>query len=254
MLFVGGNYYLCDVQKLVTYFSCALFFGIALYIFYIVVTGRGETVVPQAADNYEIKGIDISAHNGDVDFRLLADQGIKFAFIKGTEGTDFKDVKFSRNIREATEAGLTVGVYHFFRFDTPGYMQALNVLNSIRGFKPELPVAIDLEQWTNPRGVNVDSIVKQVEIMAEVLASEGLDVVIYTNKDGYSKYYRNRLEKFPLWLCSFTDVEDKYDCIFWQYSHRGKLKGVDRLVDMNVFTGNDSVWQKYMGTDVTVKQ
>ena len=127
-------------------------------------------------------------------------------------------------------------------------MQALNVINSLRGLKPDLPVAIDLEQWTNPRGISPDSVVKQVEKMADVLAIEGLEVVIYTNKDGYSRFYRNRLEKYPLWLCSFTDIGEKYDWLFWQYSHRGRLEGVDRLVDMNLFNGNDSVWHKYTAT------
>ncbi len=224
----------------------ALFVGIAVYIFYIVVTGRGETVIPQSVVNYTIKGVDISSHNGDVNFNSLARQGIDFVYIKGTEGTDFKDNKFNVNFRKAAEAGLKVGMYHFFRFDTSGYMQALNVINSLRGLKPDLPVAIDLEQWTNPRGISVDSVVKQVEKMADVLAKEGQEVVIYTNKDGYSRFYRNRLEKYPLWLCSFTDIEEKYDWLFWQYSHRGRLEGVDRLVDMNLFNGNDSVWQKYV--------
>ena len=224
----------------------ALFVGIAVYIFYIVVTGRGETVIPQSVVNYTIKGVDISSHNGDVNFNSLARQGIDFVYIKGTEGTDFKDNKFNVNFRKAAEAGLKVGMYHFFRFDTSGYMQALNVINSLRGLKPDLPVAIDLEQWTNPRGISIDSVVKQVEKMADVLAKEGLEVVIYTNKDGYSRFYRNRLEKYPLWLCSFTDIEEKYDWLFWQYSHRGRLEGVDRLVDMNLFNGNDSVWQKYV--------
>lgn len=233
------------MQKIITYFSVALFIGIAVYIFYIVVTGRGETVLPQSIDNYQVKGVDVSSHNGNIDFDMLASQGIEFVYIKGTEGTDFKDNRFHSNYRRATAAGLKVGVYHFFRFDTPGYMQALNVINSLRGKKPELPVAIDLEEWTNPSGVTADSIAGQVEVMAEVLEKEGYKVVIYTNKDGFSRYYRNRLEKYPLWLCSFTDIDDKYACLIWQYSHRGKLKGVERLVDLNLFTGNDSLWHEF---------
>lgn len=233
---------------MITYFSVVLFIGIAVYIFYIVVTGRGETVLPRSIVNYPVKGVDVSAHNGDIDFNQLVEQGIDFVYIKGTEGTDFKDREFNVNYRKATEAGLKVGMYHFFRFDTSGYMQALNVINSLNFRKLDLPVAIDIEEWTNPRMINVDSVVKQVKIMAETLADEGLDVVIYTNKDGYSKFYHNRLEKYPLWICSFSDIDDKYNCVFWQYSHRGKLKGMERLVDMNLFNGNDSTWKKYISS------
>ncbi len=237
--------YLCVMQKVITYFSVVLFIGIAVYIFYIVVTGRGETVLPQSIDNYQVKGVDVSSHNGEIDFNMLASQGIEFAYIKSTEGTDFKDQKFHSNYRKATGAGLKVGVYHFFRFDTPGYMQALNVINSLRGKKLDLPVAIDIEDWTNPSGVKTDSIARQVEVMADMLEEQGYKVLIYTNKDGYARYYRNRLEKYPLWLCSFTDIDDKYGCVLWQYSHRGKLKGVERLVDLNLFTGNDSLWREF---------
>ena len=86
---------------------------------------RAPHTVPGFSD-YEIVGIDVSAHNGDIDFDRVKAEGIEFVFIKATEGSTFKDKRFVDNVRKARKAGLKVGAYHFFRFDTPGYMQGLN--------------------------------------------------------------------------------------------------------------------------------
>ncbi|MDE6377369.1 MAG: hypothetical protein K2K72_01335, partial [Duncaniella sp.] len=82
--------------------------------------------------DYETVGIDISAHNGEIDFNKVRDEGVKFVIVKATEGGTFKDRRFIENIRKAREAGLKVGAYHFFRFDTPGYIQGLNFVNSLK--------------------------------------------------------------------------------------------------------------------------
>ena len=82
---------------------------------------------------YPISGIDVSAHNGDIDFIKIAQSGIDFVFIKATEGATFKDSRFHDNYNNARKARLKVGAYHFFRFNIDGKLQALNILNSIKG-------------------------------------------------------------------------------------------------------------------------
>lgn len=236
------------MQKIIRLLSGILFLGIALFIFFLVVTGRGETTPPQSVENYEVKGADISAHNGDVDFERLKNDGIEFAYIKCTEGAGFKDSNFHENFRKAQASGIKAGAYHFFRFDSPGYMQALNMMHSIRGKDLDLPLAIDVEEWTNPSDRNTSTIVEQIKHMAETLVENGYKVVIYTNKDGFARFYRNGLEAYPLWLCSFTDIDKDVKWSFWQYSHRGLVKGLDRLVDLNVFNGSRDDWAEFTGS------
>lgn len=79
---------------------------------------------------YPVRGIDISAHNGVIDFDKVRNAGYDFALVKATEGTDFKDTMFVSNIHNARKAGMKVGAYHFFRFDTDGELQALNLLHT----------------------------------------------------------------------------------------------------------------------------
>ena len=78
--------------------------------------------------------------------------------------------------------------------------------------------------------------------MATKLESEGYKVIIYTNKDGYERFFKGNLEKYPLWLCSFTPISEDIQWTFWQYSHRGMIEGVNRMTDLNVFAGSRSDW------------
>ena len=230
------------MQRIVKWLSILVFVGIACFIFFLVVTGRGETTPPAAVGGYEVRGADISSHNGEVDFAALARDSIEFVFIKATEGADFKDPRFHSNYRKARTNGIKTGAYHFFRFETPGYLQALNVMNTLRGKPVDLPVVIDVEQWTNPNDRHVSETVGRIREMADTLLAHGYEVMLYTNKDGYNRYIRGQLEEYPLWLCSFSNLEEAPHASFWQYSHRGIIRGVDRLVDMNVFCGTRAMW------------
>ena len=225
-----------------TIISVVVFAAIGLWIFYLAVTGRGETSLPVDTSAYAVRGADISAHNGRVDFDILRDKGLDFVYIKATEGADFKDAAFAANLNAARKAGLKVGAYHFFRFDSPGYMQALNLLHSVRGRRLDLPLVIDVEEWTNPVNRSTDQTVGRIKEMAEELRAEGYRVMLYTNKDGYSRSVEGRLGNYPLWICSFQPLEDDTDWTMWQYTHRGTIEGIDRLIDLNVYRGTRAQW------------
>ena len=88
----------------------------------------GSWVPNNPLRQYPVKGIDVSHHNGTIDWRAVADDGVKFAYIKATEGKDFQDDRFITNCREATAAGIVCGAYHYFRLGTPGLEQAQNFI------------------------------------------------------------------------------------------------------------------------------
>lgn len=187
-----------------------------------------------SAELYPVRGIDISAHNGDIDFGRLAAGGVDFVMMKATEGTNFKDVKFVDNYREARRAGLRVGAYHFFRFDSDSEMQALNFLHSVRNRHLDMPLAVDIEEWGNPDGLATSKIVASLRTMIGMLEAAGYGVVLYTNKDGYTRFVKGNFDNYPLWICSFADPPVAGDWDIWQYSHRGSLPGISGRVDLNV--------------------
>ncbi len=193
---------------------------------------NSPTIEPDA-NLYPIRGIDISAHNGVIDFEKVKNAGYQFAIIKATEGTDFKDAMFIDNLRQARQAGLKVGAYHFFRFDTDGYLQALNLLHSLRHRKLDFPIAIDIERFGNPDGHQASIIISRLQDMITCLEKEGIDIILYSNKDDYDKYLKEKFDNYPLWICTFTEPEPNLNWDIWQYSHRGKIDGIKGDVDLN---------------------
>lgn len=168
----------------------------------------GGVAVTPSVDRYPVRGVDLSAHNGPVDFTALASDSIRFAFLKATEGTSFLDSRFDDNYREATRAGLAVGAYHFFRFDSPGYMQALNFLHALRNRPLDLPVVIDIEEWTNPDDRSLKVIIDELTDLIFTIESQGYEVMLYTNKKGYDKFVHGKLDRYPLWIASLTSEPD----------------------------------------------
>ena len=198
---------------------------------------------------YPIAGIDVSKHNGDIDFDQVRDDDYQFVYIKASEGMTYKDDAFDRNYRAARKAGLKVGAYHFFRKNRTGEEQASNLLSAIRGKELDLPLVIDLEDdWGNGAGVSRQEALERVMDMIEVLNGKGYQVMIYTNLDGYNKYYKDMLGDHDLWLCSFTspDLLTSMPHRIQQFNHEGSVNGVDGKVDLNVFRGTRSEWKSYL--------
>ena len=198
---------------------------------------------------YPVAGIDVSKHNGEIDFEKVAADDYQFVFIKASEGKTYQDEAFNRNYQGARDAGLKVGAYHFFRKNRTGEEQAANLLNVVKGKELDLPLVIDLEDdWGNGATMSRETALKRVLEMIEILDDKGYDVMIYTNLDGYGKYYMGMLGDHDLWLCSFTspDILTDKPHRFQQFSHEGVVDGVKGDVDLNVWRGSKREWQRYL--------
>ncbi len=197
---------------------------------------------------FPIRGIDISAHNGTVDFsRVLADS-IDFVYIKATEGATWRDALFEHNYRAARDAGLAVGIYHFFRFDVPGWRQSVNILGAIGNRHLDLPIAIDVEEWGNPAEFTTAEIIADLRSLVEMLRQNGREPIIYTNKNGYYRFVRGHFDDVALWICSFTSppLAERYRWTIWQHSHVGCVEGIRGDVDLCTFNtpacGDYTAW------------
>lgn len=96
--------------------SCTV---IAVILLILVFFFQGILRFNEPGSKYPVKGVDISAHQRQADWPLLASQGISFAFIKATEGSSYTDPQYAANIKGALSAGLAAGAYHFFSFESP---------------------------------------------------------------------------------------------------------------------------------------
>lgn len=195
---------------------------------------------------YPVNGVDISAHNGNVDFNRLHEAGIQFAFIKASEGKDFRDSLFAKNYTNAKRAGVKVGAYHFFRFDRDGIDQARNAIAAVGGRKLDLGIAIDVEDHNNAPGVDSTLIAQRLTTMADFLNLVGYRVTFYSNVEGFERYLAPNVPGATLWICSFSQTPVPAEWTFWQYNHRGQLPGVKGDVDLNVFCGNEREWLSFL--------
>lgn len=201
-------------------------------------------------ERYPVRGIDVSAHNGTIDFKKVAQNGIEFVFIKATEGKDFKDKNFRTNYDRARAAGLKTGIYHFFRFDRDGVDQAINFMQTVGARQPELGLVIDVEKSGNPNYVPAEVVSRRLAEMVDYLNLLGHRVMFYTNKDGYYEYLADTFPGSPLWICGFYENPINAEWTFWQFNHRGRIEGISGNVDLNTFCGSREEWLSFLEGDL----
>lgn len=201
-------------------------------------------------EKYPVRGIDISRHNGTIDFGKVAATGIEFVFIKASEGLSHRDSLFSRNYEEARRAGLKTGAYHFFRFDADGAEQGANFLSAVGSRPQDLGLVIDVEKTGNPSDVSIEEVRKKLSAMVDYMNLLGYRVMIYTNHEGYYDYMAEDLPGYPLWICRFQENPINAEWTFWQYDHHGKLDGIKGEVDLDVFCGSKEDWQRFLNGDL----
>lgn len=187
---------------------------------------------------FPVKGIDVSHHNGDIDFNLVAADSVEFVMIKATEGATHTDSCMARNYDRATAAGLKVGFYHFFRFDRGGVKQGRHFLSATSGRPVDLPLVIDVETYGNP-DVDYYRVVGRLRDMIGYLKRHNCRVMIYCNNITYNRYICDNFADTELWLASESTPKDKGDSrSLWQHSHAGKVHGISTPVDINTFNGS----------------
>lgn len=195
-------------------------------------------------EQFPIRGLDLSAHNGYANLNAAAAEGYEFVFLKASEGVNFRDENFVLNYNKARHAGMKVGAYHFFRFDKDGIDQAKNLLKCVGRRKLDLGFVIDVEEYGNAKDVPLDSIKSRLQLMTDYLNLQGHRVMFYSNREGWKKFLLPEFEGFPLWICQFTEENaTRSDWTFWQYNHRGKVAGIRGNVDINAYHGSRDEWE-----------
>ena len=186
----------------------------------------------------ETYGVDVSAHQGTIDWPAVAGDGVSAAYLKATEGATFRDPAFARNWQQARAAGLRVGAYHFFTLCRGGAEQAANLLGALDGVEGRrdtrsLPVVVDLELSGNcsarpPRATvqrELDAFVDAVE------RGTGRPVRYYVLNSWDAKYPPKRDRQ--RWVRSIV-VRPPGTWVWWQASNRARVDGVHGPVDLNV--------------------
>lgn len=189
---------------------------------------------------YPLLGVDVSHHQGRIDWPAVAADGVDFAYLKATEGGDHRDREFTRNWEAARAAGLAVGAYHFFTFCRAGAEQADNVLATVPVAVDALPLAVDLEFGGNcDRVPTVETLGRELRaFLGPVEAAYGKPVVLYVTPE-FLDAYRTALPTRGLWRRSLLRVpDDAAPWRLWQYHNRARIDGIVGPVDLDTFDGD----------------
>ena len=190
---------------------------------------------------YPVRGIDVSHHQGNIDWDRVAADDVDFAIIKATEGGDFRDRLFAANLAAARKAGLAVGAYHFFTFCRPGADQARNFIDTVPHDRSLLPPVVDIEFVGNcPRRPTVEQLKAEVAaFLAPVEAVFGKQAVVYLI-DEAADVYAQAIPERERWVRSLIRHPGHEDWIYWQYHNKGRVDGIKGDVDLNVLQGGSS--------------
>ena len=209
-------------------------------------------IVPKYKRNY--RGIDVSEFNHSINWALVKRSGVEFAMIRvgyrgyGTEGNFKEDANFRINIESAKKAGVPVGIY--FVTQATNRNEAIEeanwVINKLKGYSIDYPVAIDIERSAKPNGLGrADGLDKNTrtylaKTFCEIIQSSGYTPLVYTNVDwATNKLDMSQLSAYDTWIASYKQniqsgpsYNGKY--AIWQHTSSGKIDGILGNVDLNI--------------------
>lgn len=228
------------------------------------------------------QGIDVSYHNGTLDWSTIKAAGVDFAILRaayrgyGTEGTLVRDAKFAEYMQGAMSQGIPVGAYIYSQAITTAeaVQEANYILNIVRGYSLDLPIVFDYEfagvktgrldsAWSSGK-LNKSKMTDIALAFCDTIKNAGYDAMVYANKTFLSKNLDHEVIEnagYEIWLAHYTtNTNYTGDYKIWQYTSSGKIPGIaNKVFDCNfMYSGTISMSLKisnipnqiYQGYDV----
>ena len=226
--------------------------GIYIYFFYYIFVGPfgfrwralyGDVSYPEG---YEIHGIDVSHHQGKINWQKLKDQGmidkfpVRFVMIKATEGASRIDPNFKENFFQARENGFTRGAYHFYSIYSSAEKQAEFFIKNVKLEKGDLPPVLDVEH--KPKNQTDEEFVVSIRKWLDIVENHyGVKPIIYTYYKFKTRYLNGSVfDDYPYWIAHYYVDKVEYEGAwkFWQHTDAGCLPGIKGRVDFNIYNGS----------------
>ena len=188
----------------------------------------------------QLAGIDVSYYQGKIDWNKVLTDDIHFVYVKATDGITYTDPKFSENQYNLTKSKVAYGAYHFFEPKDDGVKQAENFLSKVKIHENMLAPVLDIEITQN---TDKETIKKHAKEWLETVSKKlGCKPIIYS----YSSFYKENLGsdflEYPIWIADYTKepnlLNDKDKLVMWQHTQKGDVRGIDTMVDKNLFFGD----------------
>ena len=206
-----------------------------------VTTAFSDVVKDYKNDDTQI-GIDVSKWQGDIDFSKLKAAGVEFVIIRvgssnGINGENFVDSKFIQNIKNANAVGIPVGIYFYSYASTidRAISDAKWIIEQIKDYKVDLPIAFDWENWGsfNKFDVSFFGLTNIAKGFMDTVKDAGYDAMLYSSKTYLENIWMPTL--YPIWLAHYTkNTNYTGDYSFWQMCSNGRVDGISGDVDINI--------------------
>ena len=186
-------------------------------------------------EDQESFGIDVSHHNGKINWEKLPD--VEFVYIKATEGATYIDPMYQQNIKGARSRKFRVGAYHYFRTTSSAQKQFENYKKHVKKSDIDLIPMMDVEECKKWSATQFqDSLMRFIQL---VKSHYGKAPMIYSVNTFYNKYCAPRFNNYHLMIGRYGNdepfIKGKGNYTIWQKSQTGKLTGIPKSVDIDVF-------------------
>jgi lysozyme len=201
---------------------------------------HAATAHPECVTGPTTPGIDVSYFQQTIDWRRVYRAGIRFAFIRVSDGADNRDPMFALNWLEARRAGVARGAYQYFRPDQSAVAQADLMISAVRDGGADLPPVLDLEITA---GLPIATVVERARAWLDRVRGQlGVEPIVYTGGDLWRTGGADPLTRQPLWLAHYTTACPIVPAAwarwtFWQHTDHGAVPGIEGSVDLDLFAG-----------------
>ena len=220
----------------------------AFYYFFVGPTGfRWRAIYgdPHYPDGYEIRGIDISHHQGTIDWDRLRNamingSPVRFVIIKATEGDKHLDENFEQNFNLAKENGFIRGAYHYFSLTSSARKQAYFFISHANLQPGDLPPVLDIER--KPQDKSIEDFQLDVLTWLHIVENKyHVKPIIYTYSKFKDTYLSDeRFDGYPYWIAHYyvDKMEYRGQWKFWQHPDAATLPGIKGYVDLDIYNGS----------------
>lgn len=187
-------------------------------------------------------GVDLSSWQEDVDFEKIKEDGVEFVILRvGSEDKNderFVDSKFIEYIKEANRLDLPVGIYYYSyaNNEAKAREEALWVLEQIKDYKVDLPIAFDWENWStfNSYHFSLHKLMNTAKSFMDTIIENGYQSMLYSSKLYLENFWLDTTS-YPVWMAHYVDSSSyKGPYEYWQLTSSGKVNGINTNVDVNI--------------------
>jgi lysozyme len=191
----------------------------------------------------KVVGIDVSEYQGKIRWSyvdtLEKKYPLRYVFIRATVGNDRVDSQFKRNWLGAKENKMIRGAYHYYRPNENSLEQAELFIKTVKLKKGDLPPVLDIEKLPKEQSIERLKIglrrwLKTVEL------HYGVRPIIYTGEKYYDDFLKEEFSDYLFWIANYNfyreEIQDNW--LFWQFTEKATVPGIDYNVDVNIYNGD----------------